>query len=82
VSSIEALKRATTLTLQVKVPTTLVTASNPELAMGEEYWKTNLEAADARSLHHVVARINLEACFEDTRGSLHLHVLWPCRSLG
>jgi hypothetical protein len=38
-----------------------VVASNPDLAMGEESWKIDLESAGARSLHPVAAKIQPEA---------------------
>jgi hypothetical protein len=62
VSSTEAFQRATTLALHVEVPmaSALAMASNPDLTVGEECWKTGLEAVGARNLHLVVARIQLE----------------------
>jgi hypothetical protein len=63
VSSAEAFQRAVMLALQVEVPMTSasVVTSNPDPTLGEECWKTDLEAADARSLYLVAARIQLEA---------------------
>jgi hypothetical protein len=61
VSSTKAFQRTTMLALQVEVPTRLMVVSNPDPAVGEEWWKTGLEAAGARSLHPVVAIIQLEA---------------------
>jgi hypothetical protein len=48
------------LALLVEVSTTSAAASNPDLTMGDLCWKTDLEAAGARSQHLAVARIQLE----------------------
>jgi hypothetical protein len=61
VSSTEAFQRAAAPTLQVEVSMTSATASNSDPAVGEECWKTDLEAAGPKSLHPVAARIQLEA---------------------
>jgi hypothetical protein len=60
VSSTEAFQRAVVLALLVEVSTTSAAASNPDLTMGDLCWKTDLEAAGARSQHLAVARIQLE----------------------
>jgi hypothetical protein len=41
--------------------TTSAMTSNPDQAMGEEYWKTVLDMADARNLHPVADRSLPEA---------------------
>jgi hypothetical protein len=40
----------------MEVPTISAMTSNPDLAVGEDCRKTDLEAAGARSLHPVAAR--------------------------
>jgi hypothetical protein len=57
----EAFQRAATLALQLEVPTASMTASNSDPTAGEECWKTDVEVAGARSLHPMVAKIQLEA---------------------
>jgi hypothetical protein len=43
VSSTEAFQRTTMPALQVELPTASMTTNNPDPAMGEECWKTDLD---------------------------------------
>jgi hypothetical protein len=59
VLSVEAFQRAATSALQVDLPTASMIASNSDLTVGEECWKTDLNTTmgeGARSLDCVVAR--------------------------
>jgi hypothetical protein len=62
VSSMEAFQRAAALPIQVEVSMASASAmtSNPDLVVGEECWKSNLEAMGTRNLHLVVTRIQLK----------------------
>jgi hypothetical protein len=61
VSFTEAFQRAVALAFYMEVPTASAAASNLDLTMGKQCWKTDLEVAGARNLHLVAARIELEA---------------------
>jgi hypothetical protein len=64
VYSTEAIQRAATPVLQVKISTASVTASTPESSVGEECLQADLDTCvgeDARSLNPKAARILLEA---------------------
>jgi hypothetical protein len=54
----------------------LAMASNLELALGEECWKTNLEAAGTRSLHSMAAKIQPEV----VAAMWKVHRLWEILS--
>jgi hypothetical protein len=51
-------------------------ASNLELALGEECWNTNLEAAGTRSLHSMAAKIQPEV----VAAMWKVHRLWEILS--
>jgi hypothetical protein len=53
----EAFQRVAMLALLVEVPTASPSANTPDPAVGEECLKTDPEAAGARSLYLVAARI-------------------------
>jgi hypothetical protein len=57
----------------VELPTTLVMTSNPDPVVGEECWKTDLDAAGTISLHPVTDRIQLEAVVARIRYLLNRH---------
>jgi hypothetical protein len=56
----EAFQRVAELALQVDVSTASAVASNLDPTLGEECWKTDLEVVSARSLHPMVAKIQLQ----------------------
>jgi hypothetical protein len=75
VSSTEAIQRESTPVLQVELPTVSTMASSPDLSVGEECRKADLDTTvgeDAKSLDLKAARILLEV----VATTWEVHRLW------